>query len=67
MIAEIKKQTGQQVKYLPNKKLIAEKLLNLVKPGDLVLTLGAGDIRQIGFQLLTLLESANSAVPTGFN
>jgi len=67
LIAEIKKQTGQQVKYLPNKKLIAEKLLNLVKPGDLVLTLGAGDIRQIGFQLLTLLESANSAVPTGFN
>ena len=55
------------MKYLPNKKLIAEKLLNLVKPGDLVLTLGAGDIRQIGFQLLTLLESANSAVPTGFN
>ncbi|MBP1708242.1 MAG: murC [Deltaproteobacteria bacterium] len=46
----------RDVAYIPNKREIAEHLLRIVKPGDLVMTLGAGDITQISDELLNLLE-----------
>ena len=45
----------KDVTYIPNKKEIAEHLLRILKPGDLVITLGAGDITQIPDDLLSLL------------
>ncbi len=45
----------KDVTYIPNKKEIAEHLLRILKPGDLVITLGAGDITQIPEELLNLL------------
>jgi UDP-N-acetylmuramate--alanine ligase len=45
----------KDVTYIPNKKEIAEHLLRILKPGDLVMTLGAGDITQISEELLNLL------------
>jgi len=45
----------RDVAYIPNKREIAEHLLRIVKPGDLVMTLGAGDITQISDELLNLL------------
>jgi UDP-N-acetylmuramate--alanine ligase len=45
----------RDVVYIPNKREIAEHLLRIVKPGDLVMTLGAGDITQISDELLNLL------------
>jgi len=45
----------KDVTYIPNKKEIAEHLLRILKPGDLVITLGAGDITQIPDELLSLL------------
>ena len=44
-----------QVEYLPNKADLPAHLVESVKPGDLVLTLGAGDIRAAGEGLLKLL------------
>jgi UDP-N-acetylmuramate--alanine ligase len=45
------------VKYLPgNTNQIAESLLKLVKPGDLILIMGAGNITNVGTQLLKLHE-----------
>ncbi len=45
----------KDVTYIPNKKEIAAHLLRILKPGDLVMTLGAGDITQISDELLSLL------------
>ena len=56
LLEEIQKQTGQKIKYIPEKDLIATQLVEIVRPGDLVLTLGAGDIWTVGVTLCELLE-----------
>jgi len=50
------------VHYVPARERVAEALGELVRPGDLVLTLGAGDIHRTGDELLDLLRSG-VAVP----
>jgi len=42
--------------YIPRKELIAEQLAKEVREGDLVLTLGAGDIYTVGKELLSRLK-----------
>ena len=44
------------VHYVADKKKVAAKLRELVQPGDIVITLGAGDINAAGRELLALLE-----------
>jgi UDP-N-acetylmuramate--alanine ligase len=44
------------VHYVADKKQIANKLYELVEPGDLVIALGAGDINQSARDLLAMLE-----------
>ncbi|MEW6193516.1 MAG: UDP-N-acetylmuramate--L-alanine ligase [Bacillota bacterium] len=50
----IRRHDGHEVLSLPGEGAAAF-LKELVKPGDLVLTLGAGDIYQVGLELLDLL------------
>jgi len=45
----------RDVSFLPDKKGIVDHLLRLVKPGDMVITLGAGDIWQVGEELIKKL------------
>jgi UDP-N-acetylmuramate--alanine ligase len=45
----------KDVVYIPNKKEIADHLLRILKPGDVVITLGAGDIWQVSEELVNLL------------
>ena len=45
----------RDVSFLPDKKGIVDHLLRLVKPGDMVITLGAGDIWQVGEELINKL------------
>lgn len=49
---EIKKQ-GVDVEYIPTYDKILERLQNIAKHGDLVLTLGATDIYQVGEKFLS--------------
>lgn len=42
--------------YLPKKEQIAEQLVPTLQPGDIVLTLGAGDIYNVGKELLARLR-----------
>lgn len=42
--------------FVPDKEALLEALLSSVKPGDLVLTLGAGDIWRVGEDLLSHLS-----------
>lgn len=44
------------VDYVENKAFVAERLLDKVRPGDMVLTIGAGDIYKVGEELLELLR-----------
>jgi UDP-N-acetylmuramate--alanine ligase len=46
-----------EVFYLPQQDAIPHVLRQVSEPGDLVLTLGAGDVSQIGEKLLELLEA----------
>jgi UDP-N-acetylmuramate--alanine ligase len=46
---------GHRVVYLPRRSDVPQFLLGEVRPGDLVITLGAGDITHVGEELLGLL------------
>jgi UDP-N-acetylmuramate--alanine ligase len=45
------------VRWIPARDGLAEALLGVVRPGDLVLTLGAGDVHRSGDELLALLRT----------
>jgi len=50
------------VRYVPARDQVAGLLLEVVRPGDVVLTLGAGDIHRTADELLALVR-AGAAVP----
>jgi len=46
----------KDVVYIPRKEKIVERLMQEVQDGDLILTLGAGDIYTVGKEILTRLK-----------
>lgn len=48
----IKEHSQKQVLFIPDKEGIVNGLLSLMKPGDVVIFMGAGDIWQVGEELL---------------
>ena len=48
--------TNQEVSYIPDREKIAEFLIDNVSPGDLVITMGAGDIYKTGQELIEMLK-----------
>jgi len=62
LLEEIQKQTKQEIKFVSEKKLIASQLAEFVQPGDLVLTLGAGDIWTVGVALCKILGKKGKIV-----
>ncbi len=46
---------GADVRYVPSWSEVANEVAALVRPGDLVLTIGAGDVTMIGPEILRLL------------
>jgi UDP-N-acetylmuramate--alanine ligase len=57
IIAESARQYGHRdVRYVPDKHDIPSTLKTLVREGDIVLTLGAGDIWKFGNEFLTALD-----------
>lgn len=55
----------REVHYVQDKNQIPEYLLQLVHPGDMVITLGAGDIWKIGNSFIDLLKNANGKSNSG--
>jgi UDP-N-acetylmuramate--alanine ligase len=47
---------GKRVVYLPRRSEVADVLEGLIREGDLVLTLGAGDITMVGDETLELIR-----------
>lgn len=57
LVAEAAREFGHKgVNYLKDKASITPHLLGLVKPGDLVITLGAGDIYKVADELVQKLK-----------
>lgn len=54
---EIKKQQRDSVYYIPGKKETVSFLENMVKEGDIVVTMGAGDVWKTGVELMKKIQS----------
>jgi len=53
---EIKKTNHRQIKYLPSKDNILNYLSEIIQPGDIIITMGAGDIWTVGQELAKQLK-----------
>ena len=56
ILREVLSTTNQAVSYIPNREDIAATIKDQLAPGDLVITMGAGDIFKTGEELLELLK-----------
>ena len=56
LVADAAEAAGARVVWQPHLAGMAERLVELVEPGDLVLVTGAGDVNQVGPALLGALE-----------
>ena len=56
-LAELLKQEGKEVTHFADKFHVTQHLLNQLKPGDIVITMGAGDIYKTGLELVKALEA----------
>ena len=58
LIANAAKEFGhKQVHYIPEKKAVPDFLMTLKQPGDMIITMGAGDIWKFGEEFITKLRS----------
>ncbi|MCS6913421.1 MAG: UDP-N-acetylmuramate--L-alanine ligase [Myxococcota bacterium] len=60
LVAEMQRHGHRGVRYVPRRADVAAALLPELRPGDMVITLGAGDIWQSGEELLALLREETS-------
>ncbi|MEZ4272024.1 MAG: UDP-N-acetylmuramate--L-alanine ligase [Myxococcota bacterium] len=65
LVEAVRSHGHQGVQWVGDVRSIASELQNIVKPGDLVLTLGAGNIWQAGEELLVYLGGQNIAGTSG--
>ena len=56
IVDALEKNIGQEVIHLPVLEQITDYLVHSVKPGDLVLTMGAGNIHAVGVELVSRLK-----------
>ena len=56
LVKEVAEQTGQRTVYIKDKKEIAAYLKSIAQEGDLIMTMGAGDIVKCGEELVELLK-----------
>jgi UDP-N-acetylmuramate--alanine ligase len=60
LIVDAAKRFGHKdARYVPDKKQIPSYLVSVVKRGDIVITMGAGDIWKYGEEFLKQLKSQN--------
>ncbi|MED0676387.1 MULTISPECIES: UDP-N-acetylmuramate--L-alanine ligase [Aneurinibacillus] len=58
LVERIRENSNPNAAYIPTKEKVVERLKQAVKPGDLVLTMGAGDIWKVAEQLVKHLKEA---------
>jgi UDP-N-acetylmuramate--alanine ligase len=57
-VAEAAEQAGGSAVFEADRAAVGRRVLDLLEPGDVVLTLGAGDITRLGPQLVQWLQAA---------
>lgn len=57
-VADAARRAGAEVHWVPERAELSARLGELAAPGDVVLTLGAGDITEVGRELVRHLEGA---------
>ena len=62
ILKEVMETTDQDVSYIPKREDIAPYLLDMVEEGDLVVTMGAGDIYKTGEELVEMLKRRKKIV-----
>ena len=62
--ATVAEQVSVPVTYVPDFSAVAERVADEARPGDIVLTMGAGDVTMLGPEILTALRvAANRSAP----
>ena len=57
LVAEAAERSGTpEVFYVADRNKVAQTIADLACPGDLVIVMGAGDIEQVGGELVALLK-----------
>jgi UDP-N-acetylmuramate--alanine ligase len=56
---------GVQAVFEPSWSAVAERVAAAARPGDLVLTVGAGDVTQLGPEILAAVQAAETASRLG--
>ena len=56
LVADAARRAGADARFVPSGESLVEAILETARPGDLVLTLGAGDITEVGPQVLDRLS-----------
>jgi UDP-N-acetylmuramate--alanine ligase len=64
LVAEAVDLPDDRVAYVPSWSAVAPAVVERVSPGDLVLTVGAGDVTMIGREVLGLLEGSGAELET---
>ena len=62
LVADAAGVDGRRVYWVPSRKELVGRLAGLVGTGDVVLTLGAGDVTAVGPELLAVLQRREGAV-----
>lgn len=60
-VADAARGAGREVHWVPSRSELSERVVALVREGDVVLTLGAGDITGAGREILALLKARQGA------
>ena len=55
VLEEVVKQTNQKVTYIKNENDIAAYVKNIMREGDMIFTMGAGDIYKVGEELVGMI------------
>lgn len=61
IVEKMKARDYKQVAFIPNKSEIAHVLIPELKPGDLVITMGAGDIHTVAKEILSRLKAESGS------
>ena len=65
LAAAVRRSVNAPVDLIPRLEDVVPAILRAVKPGDVVITLGAGSIGTVGDRLVTALAGARSSSATG--
>ena len=65
LMEEVARQTGQDAVYLPERADLVQYLAEHVRPGDLVITMGAGNILEVGEELVARLKEGTAGSSEG--